>query len=77
VTTFKRTCKECGIKFDYGDIDKPLSGQMTRKFCDLCKIQRHREESKLYQCERRLRLGQDKVNIYNRRMYRRKHVHQT
>lgn len=43
----------CNIKFSYGDFNKSFSGQMTRKFCDTCKLYKKREESRLYQKEKR------------------------
>ena len=29
-------CKRCKGKFMYGDMNKALSGQMSRKYCDDC-----------------------------------------
>ena len=38
----------------YGDMNKSLVGQMTRKYCDDCITLQHRNESKLYQKALRL-----------------------
>jgi len=70
--TFKKTYTMCNNIFIYGDITKSLSGQMTRKFCEECKVLRKRNESKIYQRKRRLFLGKDIVNLYNRQMYKRR-----
>ena len=47
-------CKRCNDKFMYGDMNKSLVGQMTRKYCDDCITLQHRNESKLYQKALRL-----------------------
>ena len=36
-------CKRCDVKFQFGDMDKPLNGQMARKYCDTCKVLQNRE----------------------------------
>ena len=33
-----KTCIRCNEKFQFGDMDKSLNGQMHRKYCDACKI---------------------------------------
>lgn len=45
----KKYCIRCKQGFKYGDWNKSLRGQMTRKYCDQCNILQHRDESKLYQ----------------------------
>jgi len=42
-------CMRCSDKFYYGDFNKSLRGQMTRKYCDECIILQHRDESREYQ----------------------------
>ena len=43
-----RGCVRCHKLFQYGDMNKSLRGQMTRRYCDMCKILQHRDESRAY-----------------------------
>ncbi len=42
-------CIRCDNIFYYGNFNKSLRGQMTRKYCDDCIILQHRDESREYQ----------------------------
>ena len=44
-----KVCIRCDKEFEYGDMNKSFRGQMTRKYCDQCKVLQHRDESRLYQ----------------------------
>ena len=48
LTLITKICVRCDKQFEYGDMNKSLRGQMTRKYCDQCKILQHRDESRLY-----------------------------
>ena len=50
-----RKCVRCSISFQYGDMDKSLRGQMTRRYCIMCKVLQHRDESRIYS----LKYGRD------------------
>jgi hypothetical protein len=50
----KKYCIRCKQGFEYGDWNKSLRGQMTRKYCDECRVTNHRVESKLYQKQKKL-----------------------
>ena len=43
-----RDCVRCHKLFQYGDMNKSLRGQMTRRYCYMCKILQHRDESRAY-----------------------------
>ena len=47
-------CKYCDKKFTYGpEFPDDLRGLRTRKFCDTCKLERKRTESREYQRKKR------------------------
>jgi len=48
MTLITKSCVRCSKEFEYGDMNKSLRGQMTRKYCNPCKILQHRDESNLY-----------------------------
>ena len=48
MTLITKSCVRCNKEFEYGDMNKSLRGQMTRKYCNPCKILQHRDESNLY-----------------------------
>jgi len=47
-------CKRCRKEFEYGDMNKSLRGQLTRKYCNKCIILQHRDESRDYQRRKRI-----------------------
>ena len=58
-----RDCVRCHKLFQYGDMNKSLRGQMTRRYCDMCKILQHRDESRIYS----LRYGRGNREELNRK----------
>ena len=58
-----RGCVRCHKLFQYGDMNKSLRGQMTRRYCDMCKILQHRDESRAYS----LKYGRDNREELNRK----------
>jgi hypothetical protein len=43
VEPITKHCIRCTKKFQYGDMTKALSGQMSRKYCDTCRILQRKE----------------------------------
>jgi hypothetical protein len=43
-----KKCIRCKCMFQYGDMDKSLCGQMTRRYCNVCKILQHKDEARIY-----------------------------
>jgi hypothetical protein len=41
-----KTCIRCSEKFQFGDMTKALSGQMTRKYCDSCRVLQRKENGR-------------------------------
>jgi hypothetical protein len=54
IISLLKICKRCNKSFHYGDFNKSLQGQMTRKYCDKCKVLQHQDESREYQRQKRL-----------------------
>jgi hypothetical protein len=51
-------CRECGDKVIYGPDDtNDLRGLRNRRFCDDCKAERKRTESREYQRKKRLNMN--------------------
>ena len=58
-----RGCVRCHKLFQYGDMNKSLRGQMTRRYCDMCKILQHRDEARINS----LKYGRDNREELNRK----------
>ena len=54
ITSLLKICKRCNKTFRYGNFNKSLQGQMTRKYCNECRIRQHQDESREYQRQKRL-----------------------
>jgi len=64
-----RKCIRCKNIFQYGDMNKSLRGQMTRRYCVGCKVLQHRDEARVYS----LKYGRDNresLNTKSRIKYR-------
>ena len=64
-----RGCIRCKKLFHYGNMDISLRGQMTRKYCDVCKVLQHRDEARAYSLKYG-RKNRESINIKARIKYR-------